>query len=313
MPVPYMWSKRKSAQHIKNIIKAHSKKDKWILVDLFCWGFAISEEFIRDWWQTISNDKNKYVVALIDQTVNKGLDEDKCLEFVSREKFHDVIDNPDNYEDWYAGYVMCLWSFGNNQKTYLLWKDREAIYKSAYDLVVYKKADETIKELLPKKYIDGVCKQETYSKRRAAFRKVRSLLHKNDGRLKQLQSLERLENLERLQSLERLESVESLKRLESLSNITITSIDYRDVQIPDGAIVYCDPPYKGTAEYKEWMFNHNEFRDYMRELSKTNKVFISEYSWPDDFKVIYQFSQASMLSGKGTTENKHTEKVFTLY
>jgi hypothetical protein len=35
---------------------------------------------------------------------------------VSRAKFEDVIKNPDKYEDWYVGYIQCVWSFGNNQK-----------------------------------------------------------------------------------------------------------------------------------------------------------------------------------------------------
>jgi hypothetical protein len=50
----------------------------------------------------IANDKNKYVIALLDQVINKKLDEKKCLEWVSREKFYDVIQNKDKYEDWYV-------------------------------------------------------------------------------------------------------------------------------------------------------------------------------------------------------------------
>lgn len=88
--------------------------------------------------------------------------------------------------------------------------------------------------------------------------------------------------------------------------------DYRDVAIPDQSIVYCDPPYKWTAEYAEWAFNHDEFRDYIRNLSKTHKVFVSEYSAPEDFKIIYEFPQKSLLSGKWTQshDNQPTEKVF---
>jgi DNA adenine methylase len=54
--------------------------------------------------------------------------------------------------------------------------------------------------------------------------------------------------MERLQSLE---SLERLERLERLEDIEFMGKSYEEVPIPDGAIVYCDPPYQGTATYAE--------------------------------------------------------------
>ena len=39
------------------------------------------------------------------------------------------------------------------------------------------------------------------------------------------------------------------------------------------AVIYCDPPYKGTKQYKTSKgFNHEEFWDWCREKSKENIV-----------------------------------------
>ena len=83
------------------------------------------------------------------------------------------------------------------------------------------------------------------------------------------------------------------------------SKSYNEIEIPKDAIIYCDPPYAGTAEYKEGGFNHKEFWDWVRKISKTNKVYISEYTAPCDFKTILEFSQKSTLQGG---QQKHTNQ-----
>jgi len=303
-PVPYMWSKWKSAMHIFNVINAHTKdRQEDLLVDLFTWWFAISEVFIQKGWKTINNDKNKYVMALLEKTLD-WLD-DEVYNWVSRKKFEDVIKNPSKYEEWYVWYIQCVWSFWNNQKWYLYWKDIENLKKSADDLVVRKQVDEQLKKLIPKKYIDWILKQDSIWKRRSAIMKVWKVLFKKWSKNYRKFELERLQNLERLQRLQRLQNKQNIKQIIKWS--------YNEVDIPKNAIVYCDPPYNNTATYAEWWFNHKEFWEYIRKLSKTNKVFISEYSAPDDFKVIYEFSQKSCLQWWSQSHNNQpNEKLFTI-
>jgi DNA adenine methylase len=105
--------------------------------------------------------------------------------------------------------------------------------------------------------------------------------------------------------------VERLERLEKISNIVFTSKGYEEVELIDWAIIYCDPPYKWTATYAEWWFDHDKFWEYIRKISKTHKVFISEYTAPDDFKAIYEFSQKSSLWWWNQTHNNQpNEKLF---
>lgn len=277
MPIPYMGSKRKSSHKIYQTI-SNLNPNKKTIYDLFCGGFAISETFIKNGWNVISNDKNKYVVALINQII-LGLDEKKCLEFVSREQYFDVQNNTSKYEDWYIGYIQCIWSFGNNQQNYLFGKDVEPVKKAGHELVINKNTDLILKLFpnFPQKYIEGILKQTDWHKRRIALVKVAGAMKNRNFELQQLQ---RLEQLQRLQQLEQ-----------------VTDLSYNEVEIKKDEIIYCDPPYKGTAEYKEGGFNHDEFWQWVREKSKTNKVYVSEYQAPQDFKVILSFPQKSTLQG----------------
>ena len=297
MPIPYMWSKWKSARHIFNIINAHTKNRKEnLLTELFTGWFAISEIFIQEWWQTVNNDKNKYVMALLEKSLNWLPEE--VYNWVSREKFLDVIKNPWKYEDWYVWYIQCVWSFWNNQKWYLYWKDVENLKKQADDLVVRKEIWNLIKKLLPKKYIDWILKQDSIWKRRIALSKVWKVLW---GKINWMQ---RLQNLERLQRLQRLQNKDNIKEI-------IKWKSYDEVEILKDSVIYCDPPYKNTATYSEWWFNHDKFWEWVRKKSKTHKIFISEYSAPEDFRIIYEFSQKSCLQWWSQSHNNQpTEKLF---
>jgi DNA adenine methylase len=80
-----------------------------------------------------------------------------------------------------------------------------------------------------------------------------------------------------------------LKKMSLLQDANILCDDYRNITIPDNSVVYCDPPYKNTTHYSNSIgFDHDEFWEYMRTISKNNIVFISEISAPDDFKAIWE-------------------------
>lgn len=281
-----MGSKRKSAHKIYAALKNRHPEAN-TLVDLFCGGLAIGEIFIQNSWNVIANDKNKYVVELIREAVAGRFNDDVFTpDFITRDKFNDVIKNPSKYDDWYVGYVACIWSFGNNNKGYLFGKDKEPIKKAGHELVVNKNP-ELIKGIIPDKYITSILKLDDWHKRRLALSRVSKALK---TRIHELEQLERLERLE----------------------LTLHSDEYFNINIPKGSVVYCDPPYDGTAEYVEGGFNHKQFWQWARETSKINAVYISEYTAPKDFKVVRSWPQKSTLQG-GTQlhNNQPDEKLFT--
>lgn len=101
-----------------------------------------------------------------------------------------------------------------------------------------------------------------------------------------------------------------LKDFEGLKNAKFTCLDYRDVEIPKGSIVLCDPPYENVTGYSLGKFDSKEFWDYMRVISKDNKVFICEQNAPDDFEVIWEQELTRILDVNKKNNFKVTEKLF---
>lgn len=101
-----------------------------------------------------------------------------------------------------------------------------------------------------------------------------------------------------------------LKDLSGVVNATFTYLDYKDVEIPDGAVVYCDPPYVNTTGYTVGQFDTHEFWDYMRQLSKRCGVYISEESAPDDFECIWSKEKIRTLEKSDNVGRVKVEKLF---
>ena len=100
------------------------------------------------------------------------------------------------------------------------------------------------------------------------------------------------------------------KDMSGLKTATFTCLDYHDVKILDGAVVYCDPPYANTTGYTVGQFDTNEFWDYMRQLSKRCDVYISEESAPDDFECIWSKEKVRTLEKNDNVGRVKVEKLF---
>ena len=102
-----------------------------------------------------------------------------------------------------------------------------------------------------------------------------------------------------------------LKDMDNLMIAQFTCQDYRDVIIPNNSIVYADPPYNNTTGYGKDKFNSDEFWEYMRVISKNNKVFISEQTAPNDFECVWEKEFTRTLDANKDNQFKVTEKLFT--
>lgn len=101
-----------------------------------------------------------------------------------------------------------------------------------------------------------------------------------------------------------------MRDLKYLKDATFLNIDYKEVPVPDGSVVYCDPPYIDTTKYTTGNFNHKEFWEYMRELSQRCTVFISEQTAPEDFEAIWQQEVKRTLDYNKDNNFNKTEKLF---
>jgi len=153
--IPYMGSKEKILPLIQFIFNREYKKE--YLIDPFCGGFCISAFALEDTnFKVLANDLNKYVIALYKEILFNNSREIKRVWFdwVSRERFKDVKENPVKYPDWYVGYVLTIWSFGNNQSAYLFGKDIEDIKREAHEYLIQNgyKENQKLRVGLVKKY-----------------------------------------------------------------------------------------------------------------------------------------------------------------
>ena len=297
-----------------------------VLIDAFAGGCAITHRaLLSHKWQTvIANDINgKYPQLFLDAVRGKYRDERR---WISREDFERLKSQD--------AFVACCWSFGNNLDGYMYSQAIEP-YKRALHYAIVFDDFEPMQELMPEvaravhEAIHWI--QNTHDRRITAqnvivktlkrltgdnyahqiiqgnplYKKIR---HSNKG----AQSLERLESLQSLESLERLQSLESLERPQSLK---ITSQSYAEIDIPDDAVVYCDPPYRasdkrlyeGTAD----AFDHCAFYDWCVRVSKTNPIFISEYSIEDDRFEIAEEKQKTTSMSQVKSFNV-TERLYTV-
>lgn len=97
-----------------------------------------------------------------------------------------------------------------------------------------------------------------------------------------------------------------------LKDAEVLCCDYQEHK-PKGMLIYADPPYKGTTQYCKSLlgeFDSDEFWQIMREWSKENDVYISEYIAPDDFEVVWQKKvKLDIRNGKNEKEPR-IEKLF---
>lgn len=130
---------------------------------------------------------------------------------------------------------------------------------------------------------------DTPAERMTAWR----LLLKEQRKLDNLESQQRLQNLQRLENLQRLQ---------------ISGVDYRDLQIPENAVIYCDPPYNCTKDCYGIRFDRRAFLDWANAQSAP--VIISEYDIEDDrFAVLAETTKKQLIQG-AKTQKTVTERLY---
>jgi DNA adenine methylase len=104
-----------------------------------------------------------------------------------------------------------------------------------------------------------------------------------------------------------------LKQKESITGVQFYHGDYKELNIPNKSLIYCDPPYEGTEKYStSKSFNHKEFWQWCRnKKSEGHTVFVSEQNAPDDFECVKEVELGCKAHAKGKAK-KRIERLFTL-
>lgn len=94
----------------------------------------------------------------------------------------------------------------------------------------------------------------------------------------------------------------------ALLGVEFRHCDYASLDIPDGAFVYCDPPYAGTAGYSTGAFDHVAFWAWAERLRERCIVRVSEFSAPPSWRVVWE--QERPLMGSGPARRTKVERLF---
>ena len=100
-------------------------------------------------------------------------------------------------------------------------------------------------------------------------------------------------------------------------DLTLLCCSYDELEIPDGAVVYCDPPYNGRygklgREFRRGIvFDPEDYYDWVRELSRQCVVVCSTFDAPEDFVTVHDWgdTRVTHLNGRDRSERPTTEKL----
>jgi len=172
-----------------------------------------------------------------------------------------------------------LHSFGNDRTTYLWSPELEAVKRPASLMVSAPSTWERYQWY--RRFIDALSE---YLADNAVSETTKRLTDR--------------EGVERLVQLERVTRLQGLQGLQG---------DYRLVDIPEGATVYADPPYRSTKNSSRYgSFDFDAFDAWLGGVDFP--VFVSEYDAPVGCVEIASTERTTTMSA--TTTDKRTERIF---
>ena len=107
----------------------------------------------------------------------------------------------------------------------------------------------------------------------------------------------------------------ALKQIKSLQDVTFEWGDYQAItqRAMPGDLIYCDPPYEGTTEYKTGDFEHKRFWEWANRLADNGvMMYISEYQAPEGWTEVWSKKQKLQVKlNDGKPRATRVERLFT--
>ena len=272
---PYKGSKNKVAEWVVSNLPAAD-----VLVDVFAGGGAISHCALLSgkWGRVVSNDIGS---RAFERAVRGDLPDP--FPVPTRDEFAECGDEA----------VRLLYSFGNDRRTYLWGRDIEPVKVEASRMLSAPTLHD--RRMHYKRFVRALraylCDGNGMS--------VSHKLVGSDGN-HGLQGLQGLEGLERLEGLQGLEGLE----------LAFSHADYRDLDVPEGATVYADPPYRGTRTNQYAAAGDFDFAAFDAWLAYVPfLVVVSEYTCPDGCVEVARKERRSMCEANSNSAVK-AERLF---
>lgn len=293
--IPYMGSKQKLVDKIVPfILKRHP--DTTHFYDLFGGGGSVALYAVRK-YPNLNVHYNELSLAIgsLMQALKDGDPISKA--WIDRSTFEREYTG----NDAWAGLLQTCWTFGNNQKSYLYGKPIEKFKEKLTDLVMTGEGsigelEDMANDILIKEfgktdpnvkiYLNPVIYSTPYQRRIVLSRQI--------------------PNIGQLQHLARLERLIQIQNMPGISQLIITAgKGYDEVPINNTkSVVYCDPPYENTAEYREGGFDHAKFYEWC--MTRPFPVYVSSYKVSDPrFKLVKAVNTRSLLASAYSKESSY--------
>lgn len=298
--IPYMGSKQKLVDKIVPfILNRHPEAKNFY--DLFGGGGAVALYAVQKYLNlnVYYNELSLAIGNLLQYMKDGG---DIPMDFVSRKDF----DSKYAGDNWYSGLLQTCWTFGNNQKSYLYGFDIQKFKEEVTKVVMTGSGDikfieESADEFIAKKYNKTVSTHIFLNPARYKTPYQRRIVL-----ARQIDSIGALQHLARLERLKQIQKMPGFKRLNITSGKSYNEVPIRE---RERTVIYCDPPYENTAEYKEGGFNHKEFYDWV--ANQDCPVYFTSYKISDDrFKIVKAINTRSLLASHTGTENYNYENIY---
>lgn len=92
-----------------------------------------------------------------------------------------------------------------------------------------------------------------------------------------------------------------LKKRQDMQGVDFVVGDYRELSIPDGAVVYLDPPYAGTTGYSAGV--GKDFLQWSERIAERCSVFLSEFFVPPGWHASWKYERRIHFGSRaGVTE-----------
>lgn len=293
--LPYFGSKSSIAEWVVGYLPPAKH-----LYDVFAGGGAITHcAMVQNKYEDyFINDICDSVVLFRDAYLGKYRDNNEWIsheEFFKRRKI-----DP---------YVRFIWSFANNENSYLYSSRLETVRKAQWDIIYGKTPHDRkqgirtfIKEIYNMGMLlvrDGGCTGLSGEHLLDNLEKIYKTQEFQDcitvccqmevqdriERLNKIAEIPNVDDIERCQSYERLCQVNKVKSSQSIDKLHISVGEYYDVKILPNSVIYCDPPYNdkvgyGKDSHKKSTFDYERFYDWAEQQEVP--IFISECSMPEE-------------------------------
>lgn len=271
--LPYRGSKSCCADKILDMLPPATH-----FYDLFCGGCAMSQAAAKRYEVVHANDINASPILVFNRAV-RGRYANECR-WIDREEWKSLNSDP---------FIELCWSFDGIGKYYRYSKSTELFKQGMHEALYYD--DWRILANLGIRYADiGNMLSE---RRKRLYRALQS----QNGRVVSCTS-------PRLETAEYLEAVNGLTGVD-ISNIIFTQGSFENVMIEPDSVVFCDIPYRYSADYGNVAFDYSRFYSW---CMKQDNVYITEFEMPAGFVEIGEVHQLRPAKGNWPAQK---ERLYT--